>query len=169
MNPAVLVSWPNALLLFLVPVILGGMLPVFVVRCVVRVYPRGHARRAELVAEMASVKGVVERWVWLGHILGTAVFEGVPERRRAVSPGQRRRTRASLLVVALRRYRASISPLYNDVCRFELTCSAYALEAVELHGTVKGGWLMMRRLARCHPWAKGGFDRVPGRVEAKHR
>lgn len=58
-------------------------------------------------------------------------------------------------------YRTLISPLYGQVCRFFPSCSAYALEAVQVHGAVKGGWLAARRLGRCHPWTDGGVDPVP--------
>lgn len=66
-----------------------------------------------------------------------------------------------LLVQLLRGYRLVISPLYGDVCRYYPTCSAYALEAVETHGALRGVWLAVRRLGRCHPWAAGGIDPVP--------
>ena len=64
-------------------------------------------------------------------------------------------------VVILRAYRAGISPLYGDVCRYYPSCSAYALGAVQEHGLVMGSALAARRLARCHPWAEGGIDDVP--------
>ena len=64
-------------------------------------------------------------------------------------------------VVVLRAYRAGISPLYGDVCRYYPSCSAYALGAVQEHGLVIGSALAVRRLARCHPWAEGGMDDVP--------
>ena len=66
-----------------------------------------------------------------------------------------------LLIGLLRAYRAVISPLYGQVCRYHPSCSAYALEAVTVHGSVRGSWLMVRRLARCHPWSDGGYDPVP--------
>ena len=61
----------------------------------------------------------------------------------------------------LKLYRLTISPMYGQVCRFYPSCSAYALEAVERHGAVRGSWLAARRLARCHPWNPGGYDPVP--------
>ena len=64
-------------------------------------------------------------------------------------------------VILLRAYRAVISPLYGDVCRYYPSCSAYALGAVQEHGLVVGSALAARRLARCHPWAEGGIDDVP--------
>ncbi len=70
-----------------------------------------------------------------------------------------------LLIGLLRVYRAVISPLYGQVCRYYPSCSAYALEAVTLHGSVRGSWLSLRRLARCHPWAAGGVDHVPGHLD----
>ncbi len=66
-----------------------------------------------------------------------------------------------VLIGLLKAYRAVISPLYGDVCKFHPTCSAYALEAVQRHGAFKGSWLTVRRLVRCHPWSLGGYDPVP--------
>ncbi|BDZ64641.1 membrane protein insertion efficiency factor YidD [Agromyces mangrovi Wang et al. 2018] len=67
----------------------------------------------------------------------------------------------NILVLLLRAYRAVISPLYGDVCRYYPSCSAYSLGAVQEHGAVVGSALTIRRLARCHPWAEGGIDDVP--------
>ena len=67
----------------------------------------------------------------------------------------------NICVVILRVYRAVISPLYGDVCRYYPSCSSYALQAIQQHGVFRGIWLGSRRIARCHPWAAGGVDDVP--------
>lgn len=67
-----------------------------------------------------------------------------------------------LVVWLLRGYKFAISPLFGQTCRFYPSCSSYAIEAVETHGAIKGSWLAMRRLSRCHPWNPGGVDHVPG-------
>jgi putative membrane protein insertion efficiency factor len=72
-----------------------------------------------------------------------------------------------VLIGLLRAYRALISPLYGQVCRYYPSCSAYALDAVREHGSIRGSWLAVRRLARCHPWAAGGVDHVPPRKHAR--
>ncbi|HEY4430365.1 MAG TPA: membrane protein insertion efficiency factor YidD [Paenibacillus sp.] len=61
----------------------------------------------------------------------------------------------------IRVYRKYISPIKPATCRFYPTCSAYALEAIEVHGPVKGSWLAAKRIARCHPFHPGGLDPVP--------
>jgi uncharacterized protein len=66
-----------------------------------------------------------------------------------------------LLMGLLIMYRRLVSPLYGQVCRFFPSCSAYALEAITIHGAVRGSWLAVRRLLRCHPWNSGGIDHVP--------
>jgi putative membrane protein insertion efficiency factor len=67
----------------------------------------------------------------------------------------------NILILLLMAYRKVISPLYGQVCRFFPSCSAYALEAITVHGAVKGSWLAAKRLVRCHPWNAGGVDHVP--------
>lgn len=59
-------------------------------------------------------------------------------------------------------YRYTLSPFIGQGCRFRPTCSEYALDAITTHGAVRGGWLAVRRLARCHPWGGSGWDPVPG-------
>ncbi len=61
----------------------------------------------------------------------------------------------------LRLYKAAISPYMPGMCKYEPSCSAYAGQAIERHGAVRGSWMAVRRLARCHPWRKGGYDPVP--------
>ncbi len=58
-------------------------------------------------------------------------------------------------------YRRMISPLLGPHCRFAPTCSAYAAEAIQTHGALRGGWMALKRVARCHPWSAGGVDHVP--------
>ncbi|NOZ09475.1 MAG: membrane protein insertion efficiency factor YidD [Gammaproteobacteria bacterium] len=65
------------------------------------------------------------------------------------------------LITALKIYRALISPLLGQHCRFYPSCSSYALEAIEIHGPWRGSRLAMRRVGRCHPWHPGGVDPVP--------
>ena len=62
----------------------------------------------------------------------------------------------------VRAYRLIFSPWVGHNCRFQPTCSAYALEALERHGAIKGAWLTLRRLSRCHPLGSSGYDPVPG-------
>lgn len=68
---------------------------------------------------------------------------------------------AYVLAVPVRAYRLTLSPWVGHACRFQPTCSAYALEALERHGAVRGGCLVARRICRCHPWGGSGFDPVP--------
>jgi len=69
---------------------------------------------------------------------------------------------ASLILRTLvRGYQGLVSPILPPACRFHPNCSAYAVEAIDTHGAIKGGWLMVKRVARCHPWNEGGYDPVP--------
>lgn len=65
------------------------------------------------------------------------------------------------LMCLIRAYRAIASPLLPPSCRYEPTCSQYALEAIDKHGVIKGSYLSARRILRCHPFARGGYDPVP--------
>ena len=65
------------------------------------------------------------------------------------------------LILLIKAYRLVLSPWTGGQCRFHPTCSAYSLEAIERHGARRGGWLMLRRIARCHPFCEGGVDPVP--------
>ncbi len=65
----------------------------------------------------------------------------------------------------VRLYRVAISPWLGSNCRFQPTCSTYAIEALQRHGIGRGGWLALRRIARCHPWGASGYDPVPGDEE----
>jgi putative membrane protein insertion efficiency factor len=67
-----------------------------------------------------------------------------------------------LLITLVRGYRLLLSPWLGSACRFEPTCSVYALQALETHGATRGSYLTLRRLGRCHPWCEGGHDPVPG-------
>ena len=66
-----------------------------------------------------------------------------------------------ITLALVRGYQGFISPLLGCRCRYLPTCSDYACEAIELHGTLRGGWLALRRLARCVPWGGEGYDPVP--------
>jgi uncharacterized protein len=68
---------------------------------------------------------------------------------------------AATVVLILRVWQFLVSPVYGQTCRFYPSCSSYALEAVDRHGLLRGGWLAVRRLGRCHPWNPGGVDLVP--------
>ncbi len=66
-----------------------------------------------------------------------------------------------LLIGIVRLYQLIISPYLPSSCRYHPTCSQYGIEALRKHGAIKGGWLTIKRIARCHPWSKGGIDPVP--------
>lgn len=74
---------------------------------------------------------------------------------------------AKALLGLLWLYRKGISPFLGANCRFEPSCSAYAEEALREYGGFKGGWLVLRRIARCHPWGGSGYDPVPRKTTAE--
>lgn len=68
---------------------------------------------------------------------------------------------ASILRATIRGYQLILSPFSMGSCRYLPSCSQYALDAVEIHGAIRGGWLAFRRLLRCHPWGPYGYDPAP--------
>lgn len=66
-----------------------------------------------------------------------------------------------LLILLVRAYQVVLSPMLPAACRYYPTCSHYAIEALEKHGALHGGWLAVKRISRCHPFRPGGFDPVP--------
>jgi len=66
-----------------------------------------------------------------------------------------------LFILPIRLYQVSISPLLGKSCRFEPTCSHYAIQAIEEWGVIKGSWLGTKRIFRCHPWGGHGYDPIP--------
>ncbi|HEX3157461.1 MAG TPA: membrane protein insertion efficiency factor YidD [Gemmatimonadaceae bacterium] len=83
-----------------------------------------------------------------------AARRGSPRRLIALVP-------RTLLVFGVRGYQVLLSPLLPAACRYTPSCSQYAIEALERHGAVRGGWLAVKRILRCHPFRPGGYDPVP--------
>ncbi|MDL4773474.1 membrane protein insertion efficiency factor YidD [Actinomadura xylanilytica] len=79
---------------------------------------------------------------------------------RGISPA------AGALILLVRAYRRFLSPLLGQQCRFQPSCSAYGLESLQVHGALRGTWLTARRIGRCHPFNRGGYDPVPPRKDA---
>ncbi|PNY87702.1 membrane protein insertion efficiency factor YidD [Staphylococcus agnetis] len=73
-----------------------------------------------------------------------------------------------LFILPIRFYQKFISPLTPPSCRFYPTCSNYTIEAIQVHGAFKGTWLGVKRILKCHPLHKGGFDPVPLKKDKKH-
>jgi putative membrane protein insertion efficiency factor len=71
-----------------------------------------------------------------------------------------------LLIKLVRGYQLLLSPVLGSSCRYYPTCSSYMIQAIEIHGVLKGSWMGLRRISRCHPWHEGGIDPVPGSPEA---
>ena len=73
-----------------------------------------------------------------------------------------------VLKYLIRGYQLAISPFLGPRCRFYPSCSHYAIEAIETHGALRGVWLTIKRISRCHPWHEGGFDPVPACLNHSH-
>ncbi|MBC8450216.1 MAG: membrane protein insertion efficiency factor YidD [Chloroflexi bacterium] len=71
------------------------------------------------------------------------------------------RAMKQVFLVLIRFYQRFISPALPPSCRFNPSCSEYSYEAIQRYGLLRGGWLSLRRIARCHPWNPGGYDPVP--------
>ncbi len=96
------------------------------------------------------------------HAGATTESEGVhtqPEHRPAVKGLAA--VPQFLLILGVRLYQVALSPLLGGSCRYFPSCSAYAIEALERHGAMRGSWLAIRRIGRCHPFRPGGYDPVP--------
>jgi len=76
---------------------------------------------------------------------------------------------AKLLIRLVRGYQLVLSPYFGGSCRFLPTCSCYAIEAIDTHGALRGSWLTLRRLGRCHPLGRSGFDPVPSPTSGPRR
>ena len=68
---------------------------------------------------------------------------------------------SNVLIFLVKFYQATISPLLGANCRYQPTCSSYAIEAIRIHGAIKGTWLALKRILSCHPWGGSGYDPVP--------
>lgn len=95
-----------------------------------------------------------------GKVTDSTRGSGGPER---VSPGGRS------LILLVRGYQLLLSPWLGGNCRFMPSCSEYAIEALTRFGALRGGWLALRRIGRCHPWAASGPDPVPARFPGRRR
>jgi putative membrane protein insertion efficiency factor len=92
--------------------------------------------------------------------------EVVPFATPDAEPARRPGPVARVLLAPIHFYRRWISPVLPPTCRFEPSCSAYAVEALTVHGALRGTWLTIYRLARCAPWGRAGYDPVPPRRRA---
>jgi uncharacterized protein len=75
---------------------------------------------------------------------------------------------ARLIMLGIRAYQIVLSPLFGGRCRFHPSCSRYGLEAVSIHGALRGSWMAVKRIGRCHPWNEGGSDPVPPLADRTH-
>lgn len=89
--------------------------------------------------------------------------------RHAGAARYTRNVMKSVLLALIDGYRLLLSPFFGSHCRFYPTCSNYAREAIELHGPLRGSWLALKRILKCHPWHAGGVDPVPPKAVTKPR
>jgi uncharacterized protein len=111
----------------------------------------------------------VRAWAWLSaYGMGTAVRMTSQPAGTSSAKGTGDAVRVTplawVLMLLVRGYRRFLSPLLGQQCRFQPSCSAYSLEALQVHGGLRGTWLTVRRIGRCHPFNKGGYDPVPPRI-----
>ncbi len=97
----------------------------------------------------------------LGRVAPDRVPAATPRSRWRAAASWLLRTPAVAAMALVRLYRYTLSPMLPRSCRFHPSCSAYALEAIKVHGFRHGGWLAAKRIGRCHPWHDGGYDPVP--------
>jgi len=109
-----------------------------------------HTRTAETIMKTECL----EREIGVAHCKQCRKDMEQPEKQRERRPVKER----MILTSAIRFYRRFISPILPPACRFYPTCSQYALEALERYGILKGCWLTLKRLSKCHPYHPGGFD-----------
>jgi len=74
-----------------------------------------------------------------------------------------------IITAPIRFYRYFLSPFLGSNCRYYPSCSAYAMESVEEHGALRGSWMAIKRILRCHPWHEGGFDPVPDNINKRDK
>ena len=84
-------------------------------------------------------------------------------------PNRVSRLLAKPLIGLVKLYRLAISPWLGGNCRFQPTCSTYAIEALQAHGILRGSWLAAKRISRCHPWGGSGYDPVPNERKDEHQ
>ena len=87
----------------------------------------------------------------------------------SVRPGPISRLASAPFILLIRAYQVTLAPLLGGQCRFHPTCSRYAVEAYQTHGPLRGTWLTLRRVARCHPFSRGGYDPVPPPEDSRPR
>jgi putative membrane protein insertion efficiency factor len=130
--------------------------------------PRGYGYRGVYGGERSCLRDLllINTGCCLAHALGCGVESvlmapSTLREVRATGTGQRGTRLADRMIAAIRVYQREISPKRPPVCRFTPSCSHYAVEAIERHGALRGGWHTLRRLVRCRPGAAGGPDPVP--------